>query len=276
MVLSKRQRHDTKLWGRFLRLAVSHSYATIFFLTEMMGRTLVEYISFCTLTMHGLAAKNIEESDAGKAILRKQFEIRNVKAIAIFPSIQISRDRRKHTLSISHEGHLKNVTNNFRLTEGFGVNIPMEVNLNLDLLSQEEDNKNQFPYRERVGCLMYLAVTTRPDIMLAASRLVRYCSKTVPVHWKVAKNIVRYLKHTADLGIVYGDYDVSTVTGYCDADWGGDRRTRRSTSGYVIVGNNGVFSWKSCSQKVFASSTLEAEYISQALCMNALWVHNML
>jgi hypothetical protein len=46
---------------------------------------------------------------------------------------------------------------------------------------------------------------------------------------------------------------------YCDADHGGDRETRRSTSGQVIIMNGGPISWGSRLQKLCAQSSAESE-----------------
>ena len=52
------------------------------------------------------------------------------------------------------------------------------------------------------------------------------------------------------------------MIGYSDADWGGDIETRRSTSGYVFVLNEGCISWRSKKQRTVALSSTEAEYMA--------------
>jgi hypothetical protein len=46
---------------------------------------------------------------------------------------------------------------------------------------------------------------------------------------------------------------------YVDADYGGDKDTRRSTSGMVVMMNGGPISWQSRLQKLCAQSTAESE-----------------
>jgi hypothetical protein len=46
---------------------------------------------------------------------------------------------------------------------------------------------------------------------------------------------------------------------FVDADFGGDKDTRRSTSGMVVLMNNGPISWQSRLQKLCAQSTAESE-----------------
>jgi hypothetical protein len=44
------------------------------------------------------------------------------------------------------------------------------------------------------------------------------------------KRILRYLKGTPSLGLLYVKNDSKNVVGYSDADWGGDQNYSRSTS----------------------------------------------
>ena len=52
------------------------------------------------------------------------------------------------------------------------------------------------------------------------------------------------------------------LEGYCDADWGGDYLTRRSTTGYIFLFGNSPISWLSKLQKTVALSSCEAEYMA--------------
>lgn len=49
---------------------------------------------------------------------------------------------------------------------------------------------------------------------------------------------------------------------YADADWAGDKFTRRSTSGYVFTLYGGAISWRTKKQAVVSLSTTEAKYKS--------------
>ena len=61
----------------------------------------------------------------------------------------------------------------------------------------------QYPYISVVGSLMYLAVTTRPDIAYAARVLARINPNPGPAHWQAAKHVLRYLKGTTHHKLVY-------------------------------------------------------------------------
>jgi hypothetical protein len=76
---------------------------------------------------------------------------------------------------------------------------------------------------------MYAMLGTRPDIAFAVSVVSRFAANPTAAHYKAAKRILRYLRGTVNLQLVYRG-DLRPLTGYSDADWGGDVDTRRSTS----------------------------------------------
>jgi len=77
-----------------------------------------------------------------------------------------------------------------------------------------------------------------------------------------ARHTLGYLYTTRELQINYGGAPDINVRGYADANWGGDVDTRKSTTGYVFVVNNGAISWTSRRQTTVALSTMEAEYMA--------------
>ena len=64
---------------------------------------------------------------------------------------------------------------------------------------------------------------------------------------------------------------------YCDADWGGDSKERRSTSGYAVFLGKSLVSWNSKMQNCIALSTMEAEYVSMCEALKeTLWIKQLL
>ena len=132
------------------------------------------------------------------------------------------------------------------------------------------------PYQEAVGCLMYLAHTTRPDIISAVIAVSQYNSCYGKQHWTAVKRIFRYLKNTTESKLQYSMSVPSGVLGYADADWGGDLDTRRSTTGYVFMSQGGPVSWSCKKQRTVALSTCEAELmaLTQAT-QEAVWIQRL-
>lgn len=88
------------------------------------------------------------------------------------------------------------------------------------------------PYKELIGSLIYLANTTRSDILFTAGALSRYNMNPDSQHWKCAKHVIRYLKQTVDYKLVYRKTR-KPLYAFTDADWASDPDNRRSCSGNV-------------------------------------------
>ena len=73
----------------------------------------------------------------------------------------------------------------------------------------KEDNAekiNATIYRILVGCLLHLT-TTRPDIQFATSVLSRFMHSLSVLYINFAKRVLRYLKGTSGLGVLYKSFD---------------------------------------------------------------------
>ena len=71
------------------------------------------------------------------------------------------------------------------------------------------------------------------------------------------KNILKYLRRTKDVFLIYGDGDL-IVNGYSDASFQSNRDDSKSQSGYVFTLNCGAVSWKSSKQETTPDSTTES------------------
>ena len=83
---------------------------------------------------------------------------------------------------------------------------------------------------------------TRPDVNLAVSLVARYQSNPGKVHWTAVKNILKYLKRTKDMFLVYGGDEELVVKGYVDASFDIDLDDSKSQTGYVYILNGGAVS----------------------------------
>ena len=176
---------------------------------------------------------------------------------------------------ISQRKYVKDMLVRFGLQNAHAEPTPMDHNLKLtaqvERLSPEDWAKNQkFPYREIVGSLMYLMICTRPDICFAVTTLSRYLNCHGPMHHAAALRVLRYVKGTRKLGIIYSRRDPaaspaqSEVYGYSDSDHAANVDDRRSITGYVFFYAGGPITWKTKTQPRTALSSTEAEYMALA------------
>jgi len=167
------------------------------------------------------------------------------------------------------------IVETYGLTDGKTKGVPLSPYPKLSKEDGSTLDKDVYPFSKLIGSLMYLAVTTRPDIAYAVGALARYMSCPTMTHWQAAKGVLRYIAGTANVGITFGSSDL-TLEAYCDADYAGDTDTRRSTTGYVFILGGGAISWSSRLQPTVAASTTEAEYMAAgSACKEALWLRKL-
>ena len=119
--------------------------------------------------------------------MRERFTLNVMDKAHYFLGMKITRDRRKRKIWLSQAAYVKNIIQRFQM-EGSSSTVPMRYGLRLEKVNGCETNRvSSIPYREVVGSLMYLACTTRPDIMFATSYLARYSSCYGEEHWAAAK-----------------------------------------------------------------------------------------
>ncbi len=99
---------------------------------------------------------------------------------------------------------------------------------------------------------------------------------------RVAKRVVRYLKGTMNMGLIYGQeianclprepppYD---LVGYADSNFTGDLEDRKSVMGYCFFLNGAVVLWSSKKQRTVSTLTIKAEYIALGQeAKEAVWI----
>ncbi|KAK2630885.1 hypothetical protein QOZ80_UnG0720430 [Eleusine coracana subsp. coracana] len=115
--------------------------------------------------------------------------------------------------------------------------------------------------------------TSSSDVAYALSAVSRYQSNPGEAHWGANKNILKYLRRTMGMFLVYGGEEELVVNGYTDASFQTDKDDSRSQSGYVFCLNGGAVSWKSSKQDTVADSTTEAEYLAASeAAKEAVWI----
>lgn len=133
------------------------------------------------------------------------------------------------------------------------------------------------PYQSAVGALMYLSITTRPDIAYATSVLASHMHNPGEQHWEGVKHVMAYLNGTRDRSILYGEESSNQVSIYSDSDHAGDVGSRKSRTGIVSMLNGGPISWKSHLQNRVSLSSTEAEYYAASeAAIEAKWYHKLL
>ncbi|CAI7812843.1 unnamed protein product [Closterium sp. NIES-53] len=122
-------------------------------------------------------------------------------------------------------------------------------------------------YQRKLGCLLFAAVTCRPDLSYSVSQLATYLKKPEAENMAELDRALQYLVSTSTVGLTYDKNGTTTpkLIGYVDVDHAGDFDNRRSCTSYIYcLEPIGPISWQSSKQELNALSSAEAEYI--ALC----------
>jgi hypothetical protein len=142
--------------------------------------------------------------------------------------------------------------------------------------SDQPSFDKHFDYRSIVGKLNYLEKSTRPDISVAVHQCARFVSDPKQPHGKAINWIGRYLKGTADKGLIFRPDTTKSIDCYVDADFSGnwdkveapnDSDTARSRTGFIITFAGCPLVWTSKLQTHIALSSTEAEYIALSTAM---------
>jgi hypothetical protein len=190
-----------------------------------------------------------------------RFKMKDLGALKWILGFEVRRNRLEQTIEVLQTAYIDQMLGRFGMSDCKPVATPMEGELEK---INDPESKPEREYMSIVGSLLYAAIVTRPDIAYAVQTLGRHMQASGPQHYVAAKRVLRYLKGTRELGIVYrgvsGSIENTVLVGFCDADWAGDRTTRRSTTAYVFVLCGGAISWASKLQGAVALSSTEAEY----------------
>ena len=155
---------------------------------------------------------------------------------------------------------------------------PAEVNLKLDKCENEAVVDGTV-FRQIVGSLRYIC-HTRPELAFSVGMISKFMSDPRHSHMVAAKRILRYLRGTLNMGILFPHQDEKVrphLVAYSDSDWCGDVLDRRSTMGYIFMIAGAPISWSSKKQSVVALSTCEAEYIAAcSTTCQASWLSSLL
>ena len=106
-----------------------------------------------------------------------------------------------------------------------------------------------------VGHLLYLQCGTRPDLSYPLKILSRATKAYGMEHIHYAKHVIRYLRSTQDLWLVYKAGDPAELQIFTDASHAGCTITRQSITGVVVKLGDNTILWKSLWQSIVSHSS---------------------
>ncbi|GJV45120.1 retrotransposon protein, putative, ty1-copia subclass [Tanacetum coccineum] len=196
------------------------------------------YVTFLILYVNDILimGNNIPMLQDVKSYLGRCFAMKDLGEATYILRIKIYRDRSKQLIGLCQSAYIEKTLKRFFMENSKCGIIPMQEKLKLSKSQgastpAKVKRMQNIPYAWAVGSIMYAV--------------------RCELHWTAVKNILKYLRNTKDMFLVY--------------------------EGYVFVLNGGAVDWKSTKQSIFATSSTEAEYIATSdASKEAVWVRKFI
>jgi hypothetical protein len=125
----------------------------------------------------------------------------------------------KDEIFVSQSKYLKDMLKKFGLENAKPIKTPMATNGHLDL-DEVGTIVDQKLFRSIIGSLLYVTAS-RPNVMFSVCMCACFQASPREVHLKATKRILRYLKHTPNIGLWYPKGAQFELIGYLDSDYVG-------------------------------------------------------
>jgi hypothetical protein len=221
-----------------------------------------------------LAGDDKTTLDQVTAALKREFSMSDLGELRNFLGISITRN--DNEMGLSQFGYIKKLLTRFGMQDCKGAKTPMDAKIQPEQVEPADCIVDTKPYRELIGCLMYLMLCTRPDLSAALNFYSRFQANATDKQWVEAKRMLRYLKDTQHFGLIYRRQTAPVLAAYADSDWAGSL-DRKSTTGFLLQVHGNVVCWSTKKQNTVALSSTEAEYVALACAAAELvWLRNLL
>ncbi|GJR90542.1 retrotransposon protein, putative, ty1-copia subclass [Tanacetum coccineum] len=203
---------------------------------------------------------------------------RNLGEAAYILGIKIIRDRSKRLIALSQSSYLEKTLKKFRMENSKKGYTPMIEKRDY---SKSQGAKTPSEVQRMRGVPYALAIGS-----------IMYAQNPEENHWIVVKTILKYLRNTKDMVLVYGAKPEVELKVSCYADasfqtdkddtksqtgFQTDKDDTKSQTGYVFILNDGAVDWKSTKQSTTAMSSIEAEYIAAVeASIEAVWMRKFI
>ncbi|OAQ65574.1 polyprotein [Purpureocillium lilacinum] len=180
-----------------------------------------------------------------------------------FLGIHIIRDRAKRSIWLSQEAYIDKIAHQFDIA--LDSKLPETPMAEEELLpaSVQADRRSIELYMKKVGCILFAAISTRPDVAFAASRLARFNQNPDDRHHMAADRAIQYLYRTRCQGIrLGGTQAITTFLCASDASFADNTVDRKSSQGYVMMLFGGPIAWRASKQATVTTSSTEAELLA--------------
>lgn len=222
-----------------------------------------------------IAGASKETTGAVSKRIGGSFDVKDLGDVNYYIDTQVER-KKDGSFLISQRTKIIKLLEDCNMLEAKPADTPMEPGFLSGGNEESPKLPNNKRYRQVAGSLFYIATISRPDITAAVGILCRRIESPTEEDWKAMKCVLRYLISTVNRKLILPSKGNLELTCYSDADWAGDQRDRKSTSGVFLLGN-GVVAWSSRKQtSVDMSSTEAKNFAASHAGKELLWLRYLL
>ncbi|GKF07708.1 retrotransposon protein, putative, ty1-copia subclass, partial [Tanacetum coccineum] len=208
-----------------------------------------------------IMGNNIPSLQSVKTHLGKCFDMKDLGEAAFILGIKIYRDILKRLIGLSQSAYMDKILRRFKMDTSKRGYILMQERLDLNKTQgastpREVKRMQNVPYASAVGFIMYAARCTRSDVAFAQNITSCFQQNPGEPHWTAMKTILKYLRNTKEMFLVYGRNPEAElrVDCYCNAGFEIDRDEIKSQTGYIFVLNGNTVDWKSSKTKCYCNA----------------------
>ena len=214
-----------------------------------------------------LSSTNVQALEDVITALEQEYKVISVSRgnVHDYLNLHMCFDKVNGTVEITQATYIQKLVDMFPEARKVAITPHTEnlfkVNTEAPLLTSDERER----FHSVVASALYLAVKTRPDILVVTNFLsTRVKADRANVEdWNKLKRLISYLKGTTEIGIILGGDETGTIElkGYADASYGVHQDAKSHTGLFITLGRGPILV-KSYKQKCVTKSSCEAEIIA--------------
>nr|GEW11333.1 hypothetical protein [Tanacetum cinerariifolium] len=185
-------------------------------------------------------------------------QLEDLEEVSYILGIKIYIDRSRRLIGLCQSAYFEKILKIFNMDNSKYRLVPMQEKPKLS--------------KAQVRC-------TKPDVTFALYISSRFQLNAWEFHWTGVKNILKYIRNTKDMFLVYGG-DIKwelRVTCHTDAGYLTKNDDSKSQTRYVFVLNGGAVDWKSTKQSIIVTSSTEAAYMAASeASKEAVWIRKFI
>jgi hypothetical protein len=163
-----------------------------------------------------VASSSNEAVEAMLEDLKQEFTLKELGPLHYFLGIEV--EKIKEGIQLNQKKYASEILKKAGMERCKHVNTPLPASEKISVHKGTPLNaKEATRYRSIVGSLQYL-ILARPDLAFAVNRVCQFLHAPTTDHMTVVKRILRYVRGTMDLGVIFRKDSSLRINAFSDAD----------------------------------------------------------